>query len=557
MKKILALLALISQAALASTIIEAGDTTISTELLHAAIYENPQTISISLIGQSNANGAPDNTSVLSDVILSGVPNAFISNIGEYTVSSGGGWDYQQQLSYTNHNDYNNDILWGVELMIGSALSGLDYTNYWYKSAVGGAGTNTFTASGVYWEYVTNAYESATSEWANATAPDIVLFMRGETGADYQTQTESYNERLQQYTDLTNYYGNADLHFIMAGLPETYYALSSGPNVEAGMVQLADASDNCWYVKMYDIAVGDNHYNGSQLSTVASRLMGAITQAISTDRKHIDIQRTTSEMVYVDQLFLKSRDINEQILSIISGSALPAKYNEFYHSFDDTVVDPIHSVTGAINGAVSLDYDNERKSDVCNFGSTEGVGTTFTSIGATLYPSTNWVCSFWYKGTGNPANDPEYNIIGNGSSGTYFSIDLVGSADNGFLIGYRVGGAIEYSSIYLRADMQASWDSGEWHHYIITCEDSTNTTLYADGEYHDVTWPVGIVNPGTIDRASSPISTLGHGWSPTRLCGLVGELDSVMFFNDITMTADEAKVHYLRSRYNDDNIKGYR
>ncbi len=240
--------------------------------------DTDNTFGIAGAGQSNFEGFPGGTNRMPSVFLTGITNAFISYIGQYTATDTNAINYQTNLVYYDYT-YNTKISWGVELPVGYALSQMGITQYWYKTGIGGAAPNTFTNGGTWWKYVTNTYQTARATWSNAPVPKAFIFMRGETGSNYQTQEQSYQERLKTWQDLQAYYGNTNLYFIQTGLPGVYYANTNGALVEAGAKQLAaEFPDRVFFVETKDIYAG--HYDQDQMIEVGNRIAAVIQKIIA-------------------------------------------------------------------------------------------------------------------------------------------------------------------------------------------------------------------------------------------------------------------------------------
>jgi len=527
------------------------------------------TIVVAGWGQSNMAGYTLGTNYLFASAFAPNTNAYFSSAGKYTTTSdhADSWNFQQFLEYTNYipATETSDISWGVEFPVSKSLTDLGKTVYYIKSAVGGAGANTFIPGGAYWLYVTNAYASAQSEWPTMPAVDILIFMRGESGAATQTQSESYAERLAVYQAATNLYGNPNLQLIMTGLPASYYALANGPDVEAGAQQLANENDNCWYVETHDIPEPTNHYGEKNMLEVGARIMGVVDQIIANRniKESAHYARVSSNDAAFDHFRFRTATINNQDLTdYLADVAIDKETYGYYQSpmrckmflpFEGDVIDPINAATNTLQGLSSVVYDEHQHGGVLDLGDHGTANSNYVDVASNIYASNNFTIAFWYN-CDYVGNAPDCTIVGRGATTIgSFSVAFFGSADN-FVYAYwrDSGGTINGSSMLMNATYQDTWNDGEWHSYVITVGIGTgNVDLYVDGIHHDST-----AMAGTADKTTCYFSKIGYGWSGNGTFGCIGKLDQLQFFNSVVFSAEDVAAWHRRTKYGDSNIRGY-
>jgi hypothetical protein len=266
-------------------------------------------IGIVLIGQSNAQGFPGGTNRLPVAMHApGLTGAYVAASCQYSTVIPETWSYATNAMFINSST--NATTWGVELPLANALQSAGYTPFIYKSAVGGADSSAFIGPGAtYWPLVTGAYATAAATWTNAPVPSIVIYMRGETGSDSQTQAQSYGERTNVWAQLKTLYGNTNLHWISTGLPGVYYTNAAGVAVEAGARQLDSESDMAWFVETHDIVAG--HYNQDQMLEVSSRILAVIGKILADKRSTVAEHKQVLAADNVIADTVEARDIRYQ------------------------------------------------------------------------------------------------------------------------------------------------------------------------------------------------------------------------------------------------------
>lgn len=277
------------------------------------IIEQPEASSIigwSLIGQSNAEGFPEGTNRLFSAAFTPLTNAFISYIGQKSSTDTNAINYQTNLVYRDYT-YNDEISWSFELPIGHGLADAGYANYVYKSPVGGAAAGSFTNGGEWWKYVTNTYQTATNTWGDAPAPTFLIYMRGESGAQTQTQAERVTELSNTYASALAYYGNTNLSMIIVGLPGVPYAYTNGALVDAGSRQFADENERVYFVDIHDLYA--LHLDQDQMLEAAARIMVPINQILA-GKKHSmfeQFEKIGATEVIADEVQARSLKINSR------------------------------------------------------------------------------------------------------------------------------------------------------------------------------------------------------------------------------------------------------
>lgn len=201
--------------------------------------------------------------------------------------------------------------------------------------------------------------------------------------------------------------------------------------------------------------------------------------------------------------------------------------------DQTSGTTLNDTSGNANNATTYN------SPTLNQSGTGGISKSVLFNGTTQYaqtgtvstfniaPSANWSVEAWAKTTSSSAY---ISIMYVGGSGANTS-DTLGQL--GFSSGKANGGSITNTPGFLNITSSASFNDGNWHHFVMTAASSGALTLYVDGS--------NVASSSTARRATGNNSFVVIGGQVSQYY-FPGNVTAVAIYNT-TLSSTRVTAHY--------------